>query len=216
MSPSPCSSSVAVFILHFLLPFVFPAAAASCPPKAVPSVCPPFSSFPPPYPFSASPGCGHPSFQINCSSPHSTLFINHLSFSLLHCDLNSSSLRLSPSLSNSSAAPHTNCSSSRFPSIPSHSISLSGSPFRASNALCSRLNDLRSCSRPLSHNVTCCGWERELIESPALLLNDCIPTRRPSSDQGCQSDVLEYLNKFLEMGNGSFPDRIKLDLVRLD
>ncbi|KAK4760452.1 hypothetical protein SAY87_005345 [Trapa incisa] len=194
----PPSSSAAVLVLHYLLlPFVF--AAVSCSTKANPSLCPPFSSFPPPYPFSASPGCGHPSFFINCSSPHSTLSINHLTFSLLHFEPNSSSLTLTLSDSHSSPSSPSSPSSSRFPSIPSRSISLSGSPFRPSNAFCSRLNNLSPCSHP---NATCRRWECELVDSPALLLRDCIPARRPASDQAqrCREDVLEYLNKFLEMG----------------
>ncbi|XP_031386216.1 LEAF RUST 10 DISEASE-RESISTANCE LOCUS RECEPTOR-LIKE PROTEIN KINASE-like 1.5 [Punica granatum] len=193
MAPPPHSPfSAAILILHFLLP-----AAAACSLKAVPAVCPPFSSSPPPYPFSASPGCGHPSFQINCSTPHSTISINHLSFSLLHFDPNSSSLLLSPSHSFS----HSNCSSSsRFSSIPSRSISLSGSPFRPSDALCSRLNNLRPCGSPNSLNGSCCPWECKLIHSPALLLQECGPTPSPATYQGCQGDVLDFLKKLLEMG----------------
>ncbi|KAK4765188.1 hypothetical protein SAY86_026278 [Trapa natans] len=183
-SPSPPSSPSAIFVIHYLLlPFVFTAVAVSCSPKDGPSVCPPFSTFPPPYPFSASHGCGHPSFQINCSSPHSTISINHLSFSILHFDPDSSSLILTLSDTNSS---------SRFPSI-----TLSGSPFRPSNALCSRLNNLRPCSRP---NATCHRWECGLAYKSALL-RDCIPARRPASDQaqGCQNDA-PLLNTLLERG----------------
>ncbi|KAF8040556.1 hypothetical protein BT93_B2703, partial [Corymbia citriodora subsp. variegata] len=158
---------------------------------------------------SASPGCGHPSFQIRCASPHSLLSINGLSFSLLRYDTNSSSLTLSPR----PAAPPSSlddCSSSSSPSppssrsssaIPNRTISLSGSPFRVSDSSCSRLSVLRPCSPPNLPNCSRCPWECKLIKSPLHLLSDCgSSAHRFSSEQGCQADVLGYLDHVLIIG----------------
>ncbi|XP_030445407.2 LEAF RUST 10 DISEASE-RESISTANCE LOCUS RECEPTOR-LIKE PROTEIN KINASE-like 1.5 [Syzygium oleosum] len=173
--------------------------------------CPPFpSSSPPPYPFSASPGCGHPSFQIRCASPHSLLSINGLPFSLLRYDPNSSSLTLSPRpapppdgncSSSSSPPPTTTTPSSRPSAIPSRAISLSGSPFRVSDSSCSRLSVLRPCSPPNLPNCSRCPWECKLIKSPVRLLSDCgSNAHRLSSEQGCQADVLGFLDNVLNFG----------------
>ncbi|KAL9328149.1 hypothetical protein ACSQ67_003152 [Phaseolus vulgaris] len=89
--------------------------------------CPPFSSNPP-FPFSSTPGCGHPSFHLTCSTPHSFISINNLSFSILSYNSNTSSITLSP---HPHPHPHPtsfpNCPS--FPSIPTRPINLSATPF---------------------------------------------------------------------------------------
>ncbi|KAH8495220.1 hypothetical protein Peur_056008 [Populus x canadensis] len=169
------------------------------------SSCPPFASTsPPPFPFSLSPGCGHPFFQLKCSSPHSIISINNLSFALLHFDPNSSSLLLSPQLSSLTSSttirPAATCSSD-LSSIPAHSINLSGSPFRISDSYCSRLSVLRSCSPPNLPNCSHCPWECKLVKNPLNLLNDCgSATPRSLQKQGCQTDILEYLDNFLKIG----------------
>ncbi|KAJ8760866.1 hypothetical protein K2173_021904 [Erythroxylum novogranatense] len=157
------------------------------------SYCSPFTSSPP-FPFSFSSGCGHPSFQLKCDSSHSLISINNVSFSLLQFEPNSSSLRLSPHVSSPRS---NNCSPL---SIPVRSINLSDSPFRVSDSYCSRLYVLRSCSPPNLPNCSQCPWECKLVKNPLQLLNGCGSTRRPSSQQGCQADVLEYLDNFLKLG----------------
>ncbi|KAK8627325.1 hypothetical protein V6N13_134938 [Hibiscus sabdariffa] len=163
------------------------------------SPCPPFTSAPAfPFPFSFSSGCGHPSFLLNCSTPFSTISINNHSFSLLSFDSNASSLTISPlppptTLSSSS-------SSSICPSLHFLPVNLSGSPFRISDASCSRLSLLRSCSPSSLPNCTQCAWECGVIQNPAKLLLGC-GSIRPLPEQGCQADVLGYLDHFfLEMG----------------
>ncbi|CAK7332793.1 unnamed protein product [Dovyalis caffra] len=168
------------------------------------SSCPPFTSNTPPFPFSLSPGCGHPFFQIKCSSPHSIISINNISFALLHFDPNSSSLLLSPQLSSltssTAISPATTCSSD-LSSIPAHSINLSGSPFRVSDSYCSRLSVLRSCSPPNLPNCSHCHWECKLIKNPLNLLHDCgSSTPHTHQQQGCQTDILEYLHDYLKIG----------------
>lgn len=168
------------------------------------SSCPPFTSSLT-FPFSSSPGCGHPSFQVKCSTPHSLITINNLSFSLLGYESNSASLLLSPHPSNTTlkadAAIGTgNCSSSHFVSIPSHSINLSGTPFRVSDASCSRLSALRPCSPPTLPNCSHCPWECKLIKNPVRLLHDCGSTRRADSAKDCNTDVLGFLDDFLKWG----------------
>ncbi|KAK8480407.1 hypothetical protein V6N11_034848 [Hibiscus sabdariffa] len=155
------------------------------------SPCPPFTSTPP-FPFSLTPGCGHPSFQIECSTPHSTISINNISFSLLNYDPHSTSLTLSP---RPPPDPISTCSSFHF-----LSVDLSPSPFRVSDGSCSRLSVLRSCSRPILPNCSQCPLECELAKTPVKLLHGC-GTTRPFPDQGCQDDVLGYLeNFFFKMG----------------
>lgn len=92
--------------------------------------CPPFSSFLS-FPFGASPGCGHPSFQIHCSSNHSTISINNSSFPINSQRSNSLNISLL------SSTPH-HCP------LP---LNLSNSPFRISNSTCSELSRLpNSCT----------------------------------------------------------------------
>ncbi|KAL2349323.1 hypothetical protein Fmac_003323 [Flemingia macrophylla] len=77
--------------------------------------CPPFpSNSSPPFPFSARPGCGHPSFRLTCATPHSRISINNRSLCILSYNPNTSTIT-------------TRCSSS---------FNLSASPFRLSSSHC--------------------------------------------------------------------------------
>ncbi|KAK9277457.1 hypothetical protein L1049_007001 [Liquidambar formosana] len=198
----PCSATLAaaaVFLIFFTVPIT--AHTCSSQPETFRSSCPPFTSTPS-FPFASSPGCGHPSFQIRCSSSHSIITINDLSFSLLRYETNSSSILLSPfpSVASTNTTSHRNCSSTRFLSIPTRPINLSGSPFRVSDASCSRLSVLRPCPPPNLPNCSHCPWECKLIKNPVQLLHDCGSTHRTVSEQGCQGDVLGFLDKILSMG----------------
>ncbi|XP_057949195.1 LEAF RUST 10 DISEASE-RESISTANCE LOCUS RECEPTOR-LIKE PROTEIN KINASE-like 1.5 [Malania oleifera] len=190
------------FAFASLALFHFPTLArptCSSPPANV-SSCPPFTSAAPPFPFAASPGCGHPSFQVRCASPHSVISINGLSFSLVEYQSNSTTLTLSPRPSTTPAS-HRNCSSFGYNFIPGRPISLSGSPFRISESSCSRLSVLRPCSPPNLPNCSHCPWECKLIKSPVRLLQDCgSTTNRAVAEQGCRSDVLDYLDGILKLG----------------
>ncbi|KAK6931167.1 hypothetical protein RJ641_002960 [Dillenia turbinata] len=161
------------------------------------TLCPPFTSTPPPFPFSSTPGCGHPAFQIQCSSPHSTISISNVSFSLLHFQPNSTSLILSPQLYPSPS--HQNCSSSKFITIPTRPINLSNSPFKVSDSSCSRLSLLRPCPPPNLPNCSLCSWDCKLIKAPVNLIHTCENQNyhRQVSEQGCQGDILGYLDNFL-------------------
>ncbi|KAE8023354.1 hypothetical protein FH972_009062 [Carpinus fangiana] len=201
MPPPPHSATLAFFFLILYPLFATSAAAAaqrcSSQPETFRSPCPPFTSSPS-FPFSSSPGCGHPSFQVKCSTPHSIISINDLSFSLVHFDPNSSTLTLSPHPLNATATTG-NCSLPHFASIPSRSINLSGSAFRVSDASCSRLSLLRPCSPPTLSNCSHCPWECKLIKNPVQLLHGCgsPSTEHPILEQGCQPDVLGFLENFL-------------------
>lgn len=181
--------------------------ACSSKPEALrsPFSCPPFTSTPS-FPFSSSPGCGHPSFQVKCSTPHSLISINDLSFSVLRYEPNSSSLLLSPHpiINSTGLSPESgqkNCSSSlHLLSIPHRSINLSGSPFRVSDASCSRLSFLKPCSSLVLPNCSHCPWECKLIKNPARLLHGCGSDHHRVSQQGCHNDVLGYLDNFLKWG----------------
>ncbi|CAN0925796.1 LEAF RUST 10 DISEASE-RESISTANCE LOCUS RECEPTOR-LIKE PROTEIN KINASE-like 1.5 [Linum grandiflorum] len=158
-----------------------------------PPLCPPFTTAsPPPYPFSTSPGCGHPSFPLKCSTPHSILsFPNSTAaFSVISFNPNSSTLSISPVLHSS-----PNCSSLPPPfHFPP--------PFTPSDGSCSRLSALRSCSSPpILPNCSICPHDCSLVKSPLRILPSCssAPRHHPSL-QGCQSDVLDYLDKFLVLG----------------
>ena len=90
----------------------------------------------------------------------------------------------------------TNCSTF---SIPTHSINLSGSPFKFSEYVCSRLSVVRSCSAPNLPNCSHCPWECKLMKNPVQLLHGCA-SNNLQSEQGCQSDILEYVNQILTYG----------------
>ncbi|EEF42219.1 kinase, putative [Ricinus communis] len=196
----PPSKSLLSFIFFYLLVAV--GHSCTLTPNAFSrSSCPPFTSTPP-FPFSVSPGCGHPSFQLKCSSPYSIISINNVSFSLLSFEPNSSSLTLSPqphSFTTTATTTHTRTNCSAF-SIPTHSIDLSGSPFKFSESDCSRLSVVRSCSVPNLPNCSHCPWECRLIKNPVQLLHGCVSYRLRSSQQGCQSDILEYVDQILTFG----------------
>ncbi|KAL6187397.1 hypothetical protein ACLB2K_038796 [Fragaria x ananassa] len=162
------------------------------------SLCPPFTS-PPSFPFSFSPACGHPSFQLKCSANHSLISINNLTFSILRYEPNSTSLLLSPHFTNSTPTP-SNCSSPHFLSIPTRSINLSSSPFRFSDGSCNRLSVLKPCSPSNLPNCSHCPWDCKLINSPVKLLHGCGSSRSSVPNQGCQGDVLGYLDNYLQLG----------------
>ncbi|GKV22748.1 hypothetical protein SLEP1_g32581 [Rubroshorea leprosula] len=168
------------------------------------SSCPPFTSTPP-FPFSPVLGCGHPSFHIKCSSPHSIMSINNVSFALLGYELNSTSLTLSPNPTSLPATTETTghreeCPLGNLLYVPNRSINLSGSPFRFSDASCSRLSLLRACSPPTLPNCNHCQWECKLVKNPAQLLHGCSGSTSSDQRQGCQSDVLGFLDRFLKIG----------------
>ncbi|KAE8716503.1 Tetratricopeptide repeat (TPR)-like superfamily protein isoform 1 [Hibiscus syriacus] len=199
MSPPPSSLLTTVFLFSFqwllLTEAIITHHSCSSSPEILSiSPCPPFSSTPP-FPFSSSSGCGHPSFQIKCSSPYSTISVNNHSFSLRTFDPNSSSLTVSPLPPSTSLSTTSTCSSFHF--FP---VNLSGSPFRVSDASCSRLSLLRSCSPSSLPNCTQCAWECGFTKNPVKLLHGC-GSIRPLPEQGCQADVLGYLEHFFfEMG----------------
>ncbi|XP_010551637.1 PREDICTED: LEAF RUST 10 DISEASE-RESISTANCE LOCUS RECEPTOR-LIKE PROTEIN KINASE-like 1.5 [Tarenaya hassleriana] len=172
----------------------------TCPPSSsssFPSHCPPFNSSPP-FPFSSSPGCGHPNFQIHCVSPRATVSINNLSFSLLRYDAVSNTLLLSPVSPPPHSPNRSSCSSHRFTSVPDRVIDLTGSPFRVSDSSCSRLSLLRPCSRLILPKCSHCPWDCKLLENPGLILQGCEHASGSSSlsEQGCQGDIFGFLDDF--------------------
>nr|XP_016489380.1 PREDICTED: LEAF RUST 10 DISEASE-RESISTANCE LOCUS RECEPTOR-LIKE PROTEIN KINASE-like 1.5 [Nicotiana tabacum] len=180
---------LSIFLILFFLVSNKTTAAHICskPSTEAEILCPPFTSFPT-FPFSSSPGCGHPSFQIQCSPSHAIISINNFTFSLVHYELNSSTLLLSPQESD-----FNNCSFSR-------SISLSGSPFKVSDSSCSRLSALKPCPPPNLPNCSHCPMQCKLIKNPLLLLHECGSRHHFDSDERCQSDILGFLDDFLKMG----------------
>ncbi|KAG5521109.1 hypothetical protein RHGRI_033615 [Rhododendron griersonianum] len=203
LTPPPPPHPAAVLLLTLLLSLSSAVPTASNPCSNLQSTttsCPPLTTSALSFPFSTTPGCGHPSFQIQCSSPHSTLTINNLSFSLLKHDSNSS-LLLSPLPSNTSSPPNNNrnCTSSHFLSIPNQPINLSSSPFRVSDRSCSRLGALRPCVPHNLPNCIHCPYDCKLVKNPLQIVPGCGSQRRLVSS-GCQNDVLGYLDKILSMG----------------
>ncbi|KFK41415.1 hypothetical protein AALP_AA2G128000 [Arabis alpina] len=193
MSQSPSSLRCCFFLLFSVFTIVTTSSASPSPSCSSSSSstfhCPPFNSSPP-YPFSTSPGCGHPNFQIQCSLPKATISIKNLSFSLLHYNSLSSSLFLSPILNPNH---NNNCSSLRL----SHSIDLTGTPFRISDSSCSRLSLLRPCSPLLLPNCSHCPWDCKLLKNPNRILHGCESTHGSSlPEQGCQGDLLSYLQDY--------------------
>ncbi|XP_010512057.1 PREDICTED: LEAF RUST 10 DISEASE-RESISTANCE LOCUS RECEPTOR-LIKE PROTEIN KINASE-like 1.5 [Camelina sativa] len=189
--PSSSSSRRCFSLLIFVLTIVNPSSASTS--SCTSSIhCPPFNSSPP-YPFSTSPGCGHPNFQIQCSSPRATITIKNLTFSILHYSSLSSSLTLSP-ITNSNRT--SNCSSLRFSSSPNRFIDLTGSPFRVSDSSCSRLSLLRPCSPLTLPNCSRCPWDCKLLKNPGRILHGCESTHGSLSEQGCQGDLLGFLQDF--------------------
>ncbi|MCL7026746.1 hypothetical protein MKW94_026135 [Papaver nudicaule] len=187
-----------------------PTNSHSCPSKSS-SSCSSSPTISSSYPFSTTPGCGNPWFQIHClnqSSPP-VISINNLSFSLLHFEPNTSSLLVSPlSLLNpTSTTTKTQCSS-----VLTHSINLSGSPFRFSDSSCSRLSFVKPCSEPSLTslpNCSVCSWECELYKQPIKLLQGCESKNHSDNQEeeeedtehnGCQEDFFGFLEIYLRNG----------------
>ncbi|KAL1355130.1 hypothetical protein HN51_007167 [Arachis hypogaea] len=192
MNPHLHVSSISVFYLFFFFSFFCTPSTSHMACSSTKTPCPPFAStLPLPFPFSSSPGCGHPSFQLRCSTPHSFISINNLTFSILTYKPNTSSIILSPHNND------TSCPSTHFLSIPNQPINLSASPFRVLDASCARLFFLHPCSPPTNCNR--CSWQCNLIKNPNLLLPDCGSMHRSASDSEptCQTDPLGYLDKML-------------------
>ncbi|TKY69752.1 serine/threonine-protein kinase [Spatholobus suberectus] len=192
LSPTP---SLAILLLLFLFSTPTTTQTCSSTPTTHAHPCPPFHSIPA-FPFSSSPGCGHPSFQLTCATPHSLISINNLSFSILSYNPNTSSIILSPH------HPHATTNCPTFPSIPLRPINLSASPFHVSAATCSRLSFLRPCYPPSLPNCSQCPWQCHLIKNPTHLLHDCRSTHHSPSDtdQSCQTDLLGFLDEILQAG----------------
>ncbi|XP_009400976.2 LEAF RUST 10 DISEASE-RESISTANCE LOCUS RECEPTOR-LIKE PROTEIN KINASE-like 1.5 [Musa acuminata AAA Group] len=165
--------------------------------------CPPFGSPPHSFPFGSTPGCGHPSFRVNCSTPHSTLSIKSTTFVLLGIS-RPSSLLVSPLLHTS------NSSVTACPSLPHAAIDLSGSPFRPSPDVCPHLAALRHCRPPTSAAGAACrrtSWQNRLLSEPNLLFHSCADGRTASSlspfpAAACQrdEDVAAAITAFLRRG----------------
>ncbi|XP_021747974.1 LEAF RUST 10 DISEASE-RESISTANCE LOCUS RECEPTOR-LIKE PROTEIN KINASE-like 1.5 [Chenopodium quinoa] len=191
------------FIFLFLLPFSSAEFNPyhlhhnhTCSTTVQPLHCPPFNTTPP-YPFSTTPGCGHPDFHLHCSPNSSSyLIINNLSFSLLSYDPFSSLLLLSPL---SLSSPHNTCSSLSS-SIPPHPINLTNTPFKITDTYCSRLSILKPCPTLSLPDCELCPWHCSLIKHPLRLTPGCGPSSQPATEQGCQNDVIGYLDKFLKYG----------------
>ncbi|XP_026423112.1 LEAF RUST 10 DISEASE-RESISTANCE LOCUS RECEPTOR-LIKE PROTEIN KINASE-like 1.5 [Papaver somniferum] len=157
------------------------------------------------YPFSTTPGCGNPWFQIHCSNQSvPVISINGFSFSLLHFEPNTSSLLVSP-LSLLNPTEKTHCSSV----LTRRSINLSGSPFRFSDSTCSRLSFVKPCSKPALTNLpncSVCSWECELYKQPIKLLHGCESKNHSDNQEedeehnGCQEDFLGFLEIYLKNG----------------
>ncbi|XP_010552604.1 PREDICTED: LEAF RUST 10 DISEASE-RESISTANCE LOCUS RECEPTOR-LIKE PROTEIN KINASE-like 1.5 [Tarenaya hassleriana] len=195
MSQPPRSFSLVTLLVCSV--FAIAEASNACSSSSSPSLCPPFNSSPP-FPFSSSPGCGHPNFQIHCATPRAVVLINNLSFSLLRYDPQSTTLLLSPVSSPRLHSNRSYCSSHRFSSVPVQFIDLSGSPFRVSDSSCSRLSLLRPCSPLILPNCSHCPWDCKLLKNPARILHGCERTRGSSSlaEQGCQGDLFGFLDDF--------------------
>ncbi|XP_073050161.1 LEAF RUST 10 DISEASE-RESISTANCEUS RECEPTOR-LIKE PROTEIN KINASE-like 1.5 [Primulina eburnea] len=207
--PSPYSSACkrTTFIFLAVLLILLTSLATSHPCSTLPAkthtLCPPFTTAPP-FPFSFSAGCGHPSFRIYCSPPlRATISINKLSFSVLQFEPNSTSLTISPNPLPLPAPHLNNCSSPQIISALNRSISFSGSIFRVSDSSCSRLSALKPCPPPNLPNCSQCSWECKLIKNPLYLIHDCGGSsgrHREDFQPECQVDVLGVLDSILKFG----------------
>ncbi|PIA40221.1 hypothetical protein AQUCO_02500134v1 [Aquilegia coerulea] len=193
--PPPPLHQISLSIIIILI-IINPTVANPCDSKTSVS-CPPFIS-PLSFPFSAILGCGHPDFQLRCTTPHSIISINNISFSILSYEPNTTSIHISPLLTESTHRSSSLCSfSSSFTSLPTHSINLTNTPFHFSDHSCSRLSVVKPCT---SNLTSLCGWETELLNNPIHLLHGCRSNQRLQSEQGCKPDVLDYLQSFLKWG----------------
>ncbi|KAI3731494.1 hypothetical protein L1987_62682 [Smallanthus sonchifolius] len=156
--------------------------------------CPPFTTATPPFPFSNTPGSGHPSFQIKCSPPPlpATISINNHHFSLLRYDPTSLSLSLP------TPTPTTTCTTTTLPTQP---INFSNSPFKPTDSFCSRLSYITPCHPPTLPNCTHCPWLCKITKNPLQLIHSCGSTHPPQlPSEGCESDILGFLDSFLKFG----------------
>ncbi|XP_020521929.1 LEAF RUST 10 DISEASE-RESISTANCE LOCUS RECEPTOR-LIKE PROTEIN KINASE-like 1.5 isoform X1 [Amborella trichopoda] len=163
------------FFFSFLLILILDESSAarsqpcSAPPFSYP--CPPFDSDPPPFPFAAVSGCGHPGFRIHCDSPHSLISIDNFIFQLF---------RVSPS-SLQIAFPH---------SLPARPFNLSA-PFGPSPSSCARLSRVPGVGVT---NESLSRWQRRLLLHPLLLLPACKPPFSQSHhNDSTPVDLHEYL-----------------------
>ncbi|KAH7661906.1 Non-specific serine/threonine protein kinase protein [Dioscorea alata] len=156
-------------LFFFFFFFFSPSQSLPCSPSPTP--CPPFLSSPS-FPFSSIPGCGHPSFQINCSSSSSSssIIINSIPFLILSISTSSNSLHLSPLLP---SPPFSHC-----PSLPLHPINLSSSPFLLLHNVCHSL----PCSLNSSSSCSLSSFQNQLLSQPHRLFTSC-----HSSNHSCRS-----------------------------
>ncbi|KVH97767.1 Concanavalin A-like lectin/glucanase, subgroup [Cynara cardunculus var. scolymus] len=188
--------------LLLILSFIFHLVTVSAHTCARAPPCPPFTTTAPPFPFSNSPGCGHPSFQIQCPSPPlpATISINNHHFFLLHYDPTSTSLSLHPTTTSTTTT--TNCTTTHsLSTIPTQPINFSNSPFQPTDSFCSRLSYLRPCLPPTLPNCSHCPWECKITKNPLQIIHSCGSIHPPQlSKEGCQYDILGFLDSFLKFG----------------
>ncbi|MQM08021.1 hypothetical protein Taro_040871 [Colocasia esculenta] len=182
-------------------------------------LCAPFSQ-PPSFPFGASPGCGHPAFQIRCFAADKRYHMRIKGSSFLVLNHSGNSLLVSPQPA-AAAAPSRfsdvdgGCSPGALAAarLPVHQIDLSVSPFRISNDSCSRLAAIRPCRTDLPGPPPRCSdrgggsgvWQGRLLARPLLLLKGCNASyyrRLNASGEGggCHSDVSAAVADFLRKG----------------
>ncbi|XP_071707422.1 LEAF RUST 10 DISEASE-RESISTANCEUS RECEPTOR-LIKE PROTEIN KINASE-like 1.5 [Rutidosis leptorrhynchoides] len=181
-------------LLHRVTLLIFFTTTVSC------HLCPPFNTTQPPFPFSTAPGSGHPSFQIKCSPPplFATITINKHHFSLIHYDPTTTSLSLSLSTTGNTSATE-NC---RTTTILTNPIDFSNSPFKPTDSFCSRLFYLTPCHQPILPNCSHCPFECKITKNPTKVVHSCASMHPPeiSKEEGCQEDILGFLDSFLKFG----------------
>ncbi|MFS8020654.1 putative protein kinase RLK-Pelle-WAK-LRK10L-1 family [Helianthus anomalus] len=167
-------------------------------------LCPPFTTTTPPYPFSTTPGSGHPLFQITCHPPplSATITINNHHFSLLSYDPTTPTLSLFPHPTPTPTT--TKCTTTTI--IPTQPINLSHSPFKPTDSFCSRLSYITPCNPPTTTtttlpNCTHCPYLCKITKTPLHLINSCGSHPPPQlTHEGCQPDILGFLDSFLRFG----------------
>ncbi|KAF3781866.1 putative serine/threonine-protein kinase [Nymphaea thermarum] len=191
-----------ILLCHHFLPSSSSSGGGSICSSSTAASCPPLSA-PLSFPFavsSASQGCGHPAFQVDCARSPS-LTINNFSFSLPQQPHPNRTILLSPdycdNITSSTRCPHC--------ALPLRPVNLSASPFRFSSSACSRLSAFRPCNGSASinfsspsSNCSLTRWQRRLLLHPALLIIGC---RETSTDKCSRSnDVAADLREFLQAG----------------